>query len=279
MIWALLSLAVAQDAPDDVPTAEPPPAEPAPQPKPTKKAPDPDEEEYSEEVVVYAQLRVEQAREKVIEDLLDLGYTKVIEKGDAIVLRNEATWKGDVWLHDDGWMRIKRQPVQVQAPATPWGKKNSAGAWAGCVLYPFACVRPGGQLVGTRKFRAVEDRTASAVNPGVSEWSDRVADLAVDTKVDALPDRLQSLWDDGVPMEEGAPTLATVDERKAAILKYWETRTETPWGEAIRQAVEGFVLGEIQGTANEFTDAEIDAFNQRSRAGRPFSLDRRVADD
>ncbi|MEZ4318659.1 MAG: hypothetical protein R3F61_14190 [Myxococcota bacterium] len=233
----------------------------------------------SEEVIVYGQLRVEQAREKVIGDLQELGYTKIIDKGDAIVLRHESPWKGDVWLHDDGWMRIKRQPVRVEAPQTPWGKRNSAGAWMGCVLYPFACVRPGGQVVGTRKFRAVETRTSVAVNGDVSEWSDRVADLAVDTKADALPDRLQALWDEGVPLEEGAAPLETPEARRAAILAYWESRTDTEWGETIRRAVEAFVRGEVQQSDHPFTPDEIDQFNRRSRASRAFSLERRVADE
>lgn len=238
----------------------------------------PAEPEVSEEVIVWGRLRVEQARDAVIEDLTDLGYTKQIEKDGALVLRHEDPWKGDVWLHDDGWMRIRRQPVRVEAPATPWGRKNSAGSWLGCVLYPFLCVRPGGQVVGTRKFMAVETRTAGAVGPQVSEWSDRVADLAVDDKVAALPDRLEALWTRGEPLEPGDP-LTTPEARKDALLTYWETRTDTPWGEAIREAVEAFVRAEVQSSDTPFTDAEIASFNARSRAGRAFDLTRRLPED
>ncbi len=258
---------------------------------------DDDEIEVSEEVIVYGQLRVDQARQKVIDDLSDLGYSKVIEKDDAVVLRHESAWKGDVWLHDDGWMRIKRQPVRVEAPGTPWGKKNSAGAWMGCILYPFLCVKPGGQTVGTRKFRGVESRTASAVQGDVEEWAARVADLAIDRKAEELPDRLQRLWDDGVPLAvdlgASAPSssgedaveapgwdpIETPADRRAAILEFWGSRTDNEWGEAIREVVERFCRGVIQHSEHPFTEAEIRAFNRVSRAARPFTLERRVTVD
>jgi hypothetical protein len=257
---------------------------------------DDDDIAISEEVIVYGQLRVEQARQKVVQDLSDLGYSEVIQKDDAIVLRHESTWKGDVWLHDDGWMRIKRQPVQVEAPATPWGKKNSAGSWMGCILYPFLCVKTSGQTIGTRKFRGVESRTAAAVQADVEEWAARVADLAIDRKAEELPDRLQRLWDDGVPLavdlerpaeaaDPDAPEapgwtpIATHEERRAAILTFWGSRTDNEWGETIRQVVESFCRGVIQHSDHPFTDAEIRDFNRVSRAARPFTLDRRVTVD
>jgi len=238
-----------------------------------------DDEYVSEEIVVYGKLRVDQAREKVVEDLKNLGYTKLIEKDGAIVMRHESPWRGDVWLHDDGWMRIRRQPVRLEAPPIFLGKKNSVGAWMGCVLYPFICVRPGGQVVSTRKFQAVETRTAAAVEGDVSEWGDRVADLAIETKADALPDRLQALWDEGQPLEPGQPVLVSASQRKAAILRYWETRTDNEWGETMRRVVEGFVRAEVQHSDDPFTSGEIRKFNRRSRAGREFSLERRVADE
>ena len=237
-----------------------------------------EEPEASEEVIVYGRMRVEAARQEVIDDLGELGYSKIIEKEGAIVLRHDSPWKGDVWLHDDGWMRIKRQPVRVEAPKTPWGKKNSPGAWLGCIAYPFMCIRPGGQTVGRRKFMAVETKTAAHVGDEVSTWGDRVADLAADQKAGGLPDRLYALWEHGTPLR-GDQSLATPAERRTAMLAYWESRTDTVWGERLRATVEAFILGEVQHSDHPFTPAEIDAFNRRSRAGRPLDLARQLADD
>ena len=29
--------------------------------------------------------------------------------------RHSSAWKGEVQVHDDGWIRMKRQPVQIKA--------------------------------------------------------------------------------------------------------------------------------------------------------------------
>lgn len=234
-----------------------------------------DDERYvSEEIIVYSREQMDKAREEVISELKQLGYEKRIEKGDAVVMRHASPWRGDVWLHDDGWMRIKRQPVRLEAPSTGISRANSAGAWAACVLLPFRCVRTGGQTVSKRKFEAVETRTAGAVNPEVSTWSDRVADYRISGKLESLPAQLAALWSEGVPLQ-GDEAHATVDDRKAALLRYWETRTDNPWGEAVREAVEAFIRGEVQYSEHPFTEAEILAFNRVSRAGRPLDLERR----
>lgn len=234
---------------------------------------DASEPRVSEEIIVYSELRAQQAKEKVMRELEDLGYEKTIEKDGATVMRHAETWKGEVWLHDDGWMRVKRQPVQYRVPKGPMGPIT-------CVLVPLACLKTGGQMIGKRKFMAVETRVVGSIDPDVREWGDRLADVAVDRKTEALPRKLEQLWHEGVPLDPPAEgeepvLLSTVEERKAAILRFWETRTDNPWGERVRETVEAFIRGEIQGTDDEFTEAELVAFNRRSRAGRELDLSRR----
>lgn len=233
-----------------------------------------EEPEVSETVIVYSREEMERAKEEVIQELQDLGYDKRIEKDGAVVMRHSSAWKGDVWLHDDGWMRIKRQPFRLEAPKTPFSRQGTAGAWASCILLPFRCVKAGGQMVSKRKFEQVETRTVGSVAPEVSHWGDKVADYHVGTKIDELPARLQALWDDGTPLE-GDVVLQTVDARKEAVLRYWETRTDNPWGEAVRTAVEAFIRGEIQHSEHPFTERELASFNRRSRASRKLTLERR----
>ncbi len=233
-----------------------------------------DEPEVSETVIVYAEEEVRRAREEVVRELRRLGYEKRIERDGAIVLRHPDTWRGEVWLHDDGWVRIRRQPLQIRAPATRWSRENSAGAWASCILLPFRCVRSRGLTVSQRKFRAVESRTAEAIAEEVAIWADRVADRELERRLEALPERLAALWERGTPLD-GGPVLPTPRARKEALLRFWETRTETPWGEAVRRAVESFVRAEVQTSEHPFTEKEIAAFNRRSRASRPFDLERR----
>lgn len=228
------------------------------------------------EVDVYGRLLVEQAKAEVYSDLLDAGYTERVRKDDVTVFRHPDPWKGEVHVHDDGWMRVKRQGLQIEGREMPWAKRNSALAWAGCVVWVPLCVRPAGQTMAKRKYRELEARVVGHVQPDVVVWGDRIADVAVFDKVEALPERLEGLWFRGVPLSGDGPALASVAERKAALLDFWETRTDTEWGEDVRRAVEAFIRGIIQGGDQAFTQAEIDAFNARSQAYRPLTLERVV---
>lgn len=220
-----------------------------------------DEPAASEEIVVYGELRVEQARAAVVAQLEDLGYDgEVVDRGDYVVYRSEAAWQGEVLLHDDGWVRVKRQALRVEGKAMPWAKTNTPGAWAGCFVWPWLCVRSSGATVSHRRWIGVERRTTSAIDPSVRTLGDRVADLAVARTVDALPSRLEALWVDGTPLE-GDGTLATWRERRAALLAYWASRTDTTWGMDVRRAIEAFVYGVVQKSDHPFTETELDAFD------------------
>jgi len=227
VVWALLATAVA--SPDD---------------------------HVSEEIVVLGELRVEQARQEVIDDLTDLGFTIHKDRGDHVLLRHEAAYRGQVRLYDSGWMEIERQPVRVEGAAMPWAKRNSTLAWVGCIVWSPACVKPGGVLFGQRKWRGVRDTVVGHTSRDVYTFGDRVADLAVDRTVLDLPDRLQLLWDEGQPLE-GEGVLSTHESRRAAILAYRHSRTDTVWGDRVRAAVDGFIRGVVQHSEHPFTDDEL----------------------
>lgn len=230
-------------------------------------------DDAAEEVVIYGELLVEQARQKVIAELAAAGYDQVVERNGRTIYRSPEVWRGQVVLHDDGYMAVERQPVRVVAPALPFAEENSAVAWVGCILWAPVCIRPGGQTVGKRKYRTHEGRIVGRVHDDVEAWSDRIADLAIDRKLERLPDQLEALWVLGVPLDGGA-RLETHAERRLALMRYWGSRTDTPWGESVRTAVEAFCRAVVQPSDHPFPQAEIDAFNASSRAARPFSLQR-----
>lgn len=231
-------------------------------------------EPAAQEVTVYGEVLVRQARDEVVKALKQAGYTEEIDRGDHVIYRSVETWRGEVVIYDDGYMVTKRQPVQLRAPETPWAEEGTPLAAVGCVVYPFLCVRPGGQLVGHRKFLAQESRAVDAAHDEVRVWSERVADLHTSERIAALPDRLQALWDAGTPLEGDGPPLATVAERKQALLAFWESRTDTPWGDQVRQATEAFLRGVVQQSDTPISPEELAAFNSASHAQRPLSLER-----
>lgn len=262
LLLALLGVAADTDAP--VAKADPPEGD---APTATEPAEDPDDEDDGAEIVVYGEHLVEQARQAVKDDLVRQGFEEEIRKDGYTIFRHGNTWKGEVQVHDDGWIRMKRQPVQFKPPA------NSKLGWATCIAIPF-CVRAGGQSVSKRKHMAQRRRTLGDVEPLARMYGDRVADLHVDEQLDTLPDRLTALWNDGAPLDGKSPALPTIKQRKAALLSYWESRTETIWGFRVRAAVEAFIREEVQYSPFPFTRAEIATFNTDRHTETPLDLER-----
>lgn len=222
----------------------------------------PTDAEVSEEVIVYAELRVEEARREVIQELRDAGYDhEIIDLGDRVVFRHAAAWKGEVVLYDDGYAQVKRQPIHAEGARMPWAKKDSPLAWAGCLIWPWACIRVQGATVSERRWRNREARTVQRVQPKVRDWADRIADLSVDQKVEGLPAMLYALWEDGRPLGGPGPRLETYRERRAALLEFYGTRTETSWGRNIQQAIASFLQAVVQGSDHPVTRRELERFN------------------
>jgi hypothetical protein len=193
-------------------------------------------EEAREEIVVYGELQVEEARQRVIGELERLGYDKVIDKGDRIVLKHHTPWKGKAVLHDDGVLDLKRQGVKGTMPDTFFSDASPAIGWVPCIVVPTACVKVGGVVVAKRKLEHVERNTLRAVTPKLQELGDRMADVAVDDKLLLLPDQLEACWEEGVPLQ-GEGRLDTMEARRDHVLNFWATRTDTVWGERVREVV------------------------------------------
>jgi hypothetical protein len=223
--------------------------------------PEPPPEDEPEVVVVYAEERVRQARARVERVLRDMGYGTdvVVDEGDHVIMRHVEPWKGEVVLWDDGWMEVRRQPLRVEGQRMPWARTDSAVAWAGCLVWPWLCVKLGGGTVGHRKWLGVETGAVDVAHGPVEEWGDRIADLATDRTVDGLPPRLLDLWERGVPLE-GDATLQTPGERRAEIRRYYESRTDTVWGQAVRDAIRGFVYAVVQTSETPYPAEELALF-------------------
>lgn len=239
-----------------VPGTRPPPREVLDEP-----------EVVGEEVVVYGEALAAQARKRVEEDLVGQGFDRVIEKDGYTLFRHDATWKGEVRVYDDGWIRLKRQPVQFRPPA------GSPLGWATCVVVPL-CVRSRGQTVSRAKMMGQRRRTLGQVEPLARQWGDRVADVHTDEIIVELPERLDALWAEGTPLHPGDPPLATPELRKQAMLDYWDSRTDTVWGRRVKAVVEAYLREVVQHSPFPLTHAELGAFQARRHSTDPLDLER-----
>ncbi len=227
-----------------------------------------DPEPVSEEILVTGEA-VEAAREVVIHSLVDLGFDRIKERDGRTVLKHSTTWRGKILLYDDGYLKHRRQGVRaVEGPAAalPEGTR-----WLPCVIVPTACFRVGA-TISDRKFDAERGRTMATVGPALQQLGDRMADASLEQTLLQLPDRLQALWSEGSPLEpEGAP-LQTYRQRRAAVFAFWESRTDTPWGEAVREGVERFARQIIQHSDHPFTASELRRLDAASSAPRAFPV-------
>jgi len=210
-------------------------------------------QEPAEEITVYGSAEVEAARAAVVARLEELGFSRVTVRDGRLVMKHESTWKGKIVLHNDGYLQHLRQGVRVEkgpAVALPRGTR-----WLPCLLIPTGCFSAG-FAVSDRRFRGLRDRTMTQITPQLTALGDRMADASVRDTMNALPPRLAALWSDGTPLG-GGPALNTYRARRAELVRFWSTRTNTPWGNQVREVVEAFARGVVQHSDHPFTPAEL----------------------
>jgi hypothetical protein len=217
-----------------------------------------------EVVIVYDELRAKRAREKIMQRAEALGYTRRVEKDGRTILRHELPWKGELVLYDDGQVEVKRQPVRFEPPFA----KKTPLTWMSCVIVPL-CIRAGGQAVSPRRYHSYERELWATVADDVVDWNDRLADVGTGRKIEGLPERLDALWTSGVSLE-GDAILETWESRRESLFRFWDTRTESSWGESVRDAVQAFILGEVETGDHPFTADEKARLNAGRLSSRPF---------
>lgn len=229
-----------------------------------------------EQVTVYGEA-VERARQEVVDQVVGLGYDRAHRRDDRTVYRNDAAWKGKVVVYDDGRVATRRTGIRGHEVEPIAGTRIRP--YFLCVVNLAYCFEAGSWYVAPARWRQTEDAVAKATAAPLEAWGDRMADAALAQKLALLPDALDGLWLRGEPID-GGPALATWEERRAALLAYWDTRTETAWGELVRDAVAGYVRSEVQRGEHPYTAREQADFDARRLSLRPFpwTLDAEPAD-
>lgn len=222
-----------------------------------------------EEVIVWGEELVKRRRAEVIDDAEEAGYTRKVHKDDRLVLQHEMPWKGQLELFHDGRVELRRQPLRFEPPFA----KKTPLTWMSCIIVPL-CVRVGGQTVSATRFRGYERRALAAVEPETMAWNEAISDLAIDRKVNNLPDALEALWTTGRDLTSDA-ILDDMGDRRASLFAFWDSRTENEWGNRVRRAVEAFIRAEVQSSTDPFSPAELDAFNARRASQQEFTLEKK----
>jgi hypothetical protein len=217
MLWLLLGLSTTARAQQDVP------AQPL-------------------EIVVYGAPRLQEARLAVVRRLEALGYRVRQREADTIAFRPPERWMGALTLYGSGELTFGRRVLAVRSlsavegsevETTPAFERLPVGAAAGAAQ-PAAV---GAWLLpGQRVQQAETARVLSATEDVRVSYRAALQREGYLAWLDALPRRLDALWDEGQPVAGGAPLAR--EQRAAALLRLVATRPSDAEGDEAVEAVE-----------------------------------------
>ncbi len=239
----------------------------------------------AETIVVYDDSRILEARRALEARLAELGWMFHHNQGDDKVYAPtgaENRWLGTAVISPDGELTFKMpvlravRDAQANAPmdGTPsaltqdWDW-SSGGPRLGSLDAPPPTLRIGLRLVmSPEKQESARARLLEDVRSELFQLRRTVQLVRFHQDVvTALPDRLDALWLDGVPLEGDAP-LQTLAARRRAMLDHWATRADTEEGDVIRSLIADYFEGVVQGSDAPLTADEIGA--AEALAARPL---------
>ncbi|MFT4623555.1 MAG: hypothetical protein ACI8PZ_002211 [Myxococcota bacterium] len=221
----------------------------------------------SEEITVWGEPALRQARSALVRKMEDLGYRSVDKPGGRVLFKPPRRWLGRAWFEADGTLRFLRpvvawktaEGVQWQAvdaapfERTPAGMATTGGSAAAAGAAALWV------LPSERLLRPERERVERAAAAELQAYVRIVRETAFREELRVLPDRLDAAWREGTPLQPSLPTLSDPVSRKVAILTFWATRTDTREGNAMAEAVAAWIRGTLQGTSHAITEEEAAA--------------------
>jgi hypothetical protein len=209
-----------------------------------------------EQITVY-DVRVAERRQAIVQELRQLGYTQVKREDGRAVFRSDVSWHPDVLLYDDGFMLLRRPPPRFAPPDAP----GLAGSPLACVLL-LPCTRVGGLFVSGRKLEPQKSEVALQTHDVIESWRTAVVDDAMRERLSVgIPTLLDAIWLGGTgPDGESLPTPA---DRRAALLDFWATRSDTPEGDEARAIAATYIEQMVQTSDTPLLPDELAAAETR----------------
>jgi hypothetical protein len=201
-------------------------------------------DEVSEEIVVVAKDSAARLKDLIV-TMEGLGYRKPpVRRGNGdLHFAMEGIAQPAVTLHADGSFDVQESGL-VKVKQYPWLDRSPT------VLRPIS----GKKL---SKYRAT---VFDALTPELIAWRAALCTEALEDRLlEELPATLDAVWRQGVDRDGSA--LATPQDRRAALLDWWVTRTCTAEGEAVRRVIARYLAREVQTSPWPVTEVELAAVN------------------
>jgi hypothetical protein len=269
-VWAL-AVAWGQAAPTEegpgpgwteIPASEAPSGEAAPVEAGDEDAPD-------FEVVIVGEHVVSERRAAIVRRFESLGWVARERADGAVVFRPPRAWMGRARLFDTGELTFASPVVALmdtqQQPSNAYDPQLATSGFrqTQTVNAELSLPSPAAQ-------RAIHAEVRAAVAPELAAYQDALRLRGFGRYLDALPDRLAALWQDGVGLDRAA--VPEIADRRAALLDFWATRTDTPEGRATSRVVEAFLRNVVQTSASPIPAAEATEAEARRADGRTLDL-------
>ena len=188
------------------------------------------------EQIIVDEREVELRREAVIQRLRLLGYKVKRQHDGYLVLRGSNATKADRRWQPD--VRLYDEGFVVLKK----GSRRTAG--------------------GMKR----RETTVTAIETEMRAWRVAIQVVALEHRLwEELPAELDAIWHDRTM----APHL-----RREALLAYWTSRTCTPEGQAVRDAIRTYLLEEVQTSAWPVTKDEAARASSENECEVPLELDR-----
>jgi hypothetical protein len=233
--------------------------EPVPEPVPETEVPP-----ASEEVVVWGRLAVDKARDALVQQFEGLGYRVVRRRDGRTIFRGQ---DGKITLLPSGELVFGAAPPRfVDQPPESYTKDPRYED-----LDPDPMVQGAGVSVafpGGPKLQTRRDEILRETRDELDAYVAVMRRTAFEEMLQALPERLDLLWKEGVPLEPGDAVLPTPEARRRAVLEHWATRVETPEGQRTCAAIEAWLSSVIEASQTPITEAERQEFEPRRKDGR-----------
>lgn len=185
-----------------------------------------------ETIEVFGEGEADRLYRALVKRLEDMGYDRINVQKNRTVLKSSKPITPFVILGRDGSLTVQKE---------------------GLVNMPNGEIR----YISPRKMRYRRERVLRATHEMRQQLLAALAQPDWQAWVEGtLPELLDALWQKGTPMSEEA-RLRTHEERRQALLAYWSSRTCTPQGEVVRQAVARFLRLEVQNSAHPATEEEL----------------------
>ena len=226
----------------------------------------------TEEVVVYGQLAIDKARDALVREMERLGW-RAIDKGDGVItFRTPAAFLGRATFDPGlGTLDFRRPAAGVtlaptDAPAAPTtpdpgGMPYASTGYSGAGLWLLPATFVGTYLSmllwllpAKHKVDPVWHAVRDATDDELAAYRAVVFETNVRARLDRLPSDLDALWDRGVALD-GAPGAVPEDQRLAAILDHWASRTATPEGDRVMAAIEAWLHARVEAIPEPLAEA------------------------